>query len=235
MFMPNKQYGLGEIAVRVGETVFRNTVDALGDGELRDLVYELSNLRARSVDNPDYSRLIGPFMKTLKGAALSSAHNTGNTVAANAMTIEASVGETLTHQEQVAATRASHHLALAHPMVHIGDMGVVSLIVRDYTNATFMGRSFREDILRYDPQTRKTVLAKGLQEWHISPMRTIADTADKNEDVQVGCPFSFAPKNIRVGYYETMVDLFDENSVWPQLMRSMLGVTIDFDTSKYTK
>ena len=220
------QYSLGDIAQGVGMSVFNHTWRLLSNnGEVLDLATRLADLRGGITANPAYARLIAPLRRTFQAAALASAHTMGVEVCANAFTILRDAPE-LPHDEQVAATRASHQLALAHPLVHIANTNTIGLITIAYNKAILWEREFREDLLRFDPATRKVVLTKGLHQWHVKSHvksnLTTADVEAASEDVRIGCPFSFAPQDIRVAYYEDMVDLIEVNGQWPELLSSMI-------------
>jgi hypothetical protein len=206
------------IANRVGEQVSTGTRLALRDTQLAGQIEAIAERRVNLIRpaNGWYANLISPFAAKLREAARSSAHNTALAIVANAFTIQLA-NRRISHEAHVDATRASHGLALAHPMVNIKDMTTVSNMLTRYSHGVFLGDPYPEELLRYDAETDKVVLAKGMQRWQVRPGQTLADIAGDNMDVTIGCPFTFAPTELRTGYYEAVVDLMERHRAWPEI------------------
>lgn len=201
-------YGVSAIAQRVGIFVAHHAKVALEQNpEARMLAAAYADIRGLRAHDRDYANAIAPLEIPLRVGAQASAESTLMAVRANAATIKREFAASLTQDEHIALTRRSHKLALAQPLVHLSDLA---------PTGSLLDSPAAEQLLQLG-KSNTVDLAIGMQHWPAHSGATLAEAAEDHEDVRIGCPFSFTAKDLRVGYYETMVDLIVYNDSWPEL------------------
>jgi hypothetical protein len=213
---PGEQYlPRPELARRIGSLLdFQIWQALIDDRERMDLASDMfSKLADRS--SSEVAKMRRTLAHVITAAAMSSARSTMTDLEANAYTVQRERPE-LDWLEEIVIVRASHHLPLAHPFLHLEDLGIARLILtaRSYSYAN--GEAYPEELLTLNETTGKVTLAKPLQKWHVGPTLTIDQLTARHETVRVGCPFSFAETDIRSGYYEAVVDLVVDHGIWPR-------------------
>lgn len=199
----------GESRLETGNNVGRSLIEAVAR-RIRDapglyeLVEELATRRADRLVG-GHAQMVAPISHTLRSASMSAAHATLTAIEANTVVAARSVED---EEERAEVVRSSTHLALAQPMVHLEDHSIVNIMLRAHNGMAANGMVHPEALLRYD--MGKVVLNKPIAKWHLSPTLTIGDVADRHADVGIGCPFSFASHELRVGYYQAVADLAAE-------------------------
>lgn len=203
-----------EVASHVGDFVVECAMDELKqDTTIETFATAYAGMRSKKAADKEYGNAIGPLDQAIELGGFFSAVSTLQAVGATAITVARQAPRGLTQLEHIAITRASHVLPLAHPLIHLSDLvPTTSLLEHIGTDL-----ESQQELLRYRSASNTVNLAVGMQHWEMAPGVTIASQAEEHEDVRVGCPFSFAAKDIRIGYYETMVGLVVEHGFWDQV------------------
>lgn len=204
-----------QIADLVGEEVFSSVwFNLCKDFKTFTLALDISGVRAIRAKTRAMANMVAPLDKSLKSASISSARSMVDAIETNIRGLQRT--KDVPFEEQVRIVRQSHHLALATPLTHLEDMPIVGMIMQTFNKRMESNRGYPDRVVVYSDKLDRLVLGMPLQEWRLGPTLQIKDCSDRHAEVRTGCPFSFSEKDLRVAYYEAIVNLVAEYGRWPR-------------------
>jgi len=189
-----------EVAGQLSKELIDLVTDRLQQSGRYELVDELAERRATLLRKSELGQMVAPISHAIRSASMSAVHSMQTAAEASYhVARRSSSGPELRD-----AVRSSTHLAFAHPVVHLEDHAIVNIILRAHNGLAVQGRVHPEALLRLEQG--KVVLAKPIAKWNLGPTLQLEDVADRHGDVKVGCPFSFAGRDIREKFYQAVLD-----------------------------
>lgn len=223
----DRNYSCGdveEIVNDVGTASFERIDKRISDEEEReDLICEIAETRYKLLGDKynDFRGMVCPFDNTLLAASTNAVSSAIDAASACALALQSDSTVDMSDLEQVDVVKHSPQLYLSLPMVHIRDVPT-SMDVLGSHNLAVRNGVIASKLVKFDPTKGKVVLDKGVPDWTCPAYGPgtqdgpISQRDSNSVDVRIGCPFTFAPKSLRLTYYRNIVDLLQRTGFWPQ-------------------